>query len=254
MRRRDLIAGAGGVLIASAFHQAGAESQSPASLSGARAIVDGREVRLADILAPATAGGRADPYAAQFQRALADTLSHPVRAEESGPVDRWNRPFVRLYVEHQRGVMLATAQERLVAVGAARTLPESGDHGFIRRLLTLEEAARKTRIGLWGLAPYRVYPATDARRAVGAFSLVEGAPVTAVKRGGRVYLNFGDDYREDFTASVKSGLARAWAKTGLDLETLAGAPLRIRGHVAWINGPSIDLTHPLQIEILKQAA
>ncbi|MEQ8936540.1 MAG: thermonuclease family protein [Amphiplicatus sp.] len=254
MRRRDLIAGAGAVVVASAFQRAGAESASSATVSGARAIVNGREIRLSDILAPAMAGGRADPYAAQFQRALADTLSHPVRAEESGAADRWNRPFTRLYVEHQRGVMLATAQERLVACGAARTLPESSDHAFIRRLLLLEEAARRTRIGLWGLAPYRVHPADDARRAVGDYNLVEGAPVTAVKRGGRVYLNFGDDYRKDFTASAKSGLARAWAKTGLDLETLAGAPLRIRGHVAWINGPSIDLTHPLQIELLKQAA
>ncbi len=254
MRRRDVIAGAGGVLVAGALSRANAGSVQSAMLEGARAMVGGREVRLADILAPSAGEGRGDPYAAHFRRALGETLAHDVRIEEVGPRDRWDRPFVRLHVEHQRGVMLATAQERLVAVGAARALPESGDHAFIRRLLMLEDAARRSRLGLWALAPYRVHPAGDARRAVGAFNLVEGAPATAVKRGGRVYLNFGENYREDFTASAKSGLARAWAKMGLDLETLGGASLRIRGHVAWINGPSIDLTHPLQIELLKKTA
>jgi hypothetical protein len=29
--------------------------------------------------------------------------------------------------------------------------------------------------------------------------------------------------------------------------------VRLRGHVSWINGPSVEITHPLQVEALSAA-
>ncbi len=82
--------------------------------------------------------------------------------------------------------------------------------------------------------------------------LLVGAVLAAVKQGGRLYLNCGEDFRTDFTATAKPAAARRWRKGGLiDLETLTGAAVRVRGYVASINGPSIEIAHALQVERLS---
>lgn len=214
-------------------------------LSGDRFIHDGREMRLAGIRAPEIAPGFKEPYAEEARRRLAAILASPVSIAEAGAPDRWGRPPAELRLAGGE-----SAQAMLIAQGFAQVMPEGEDHDFIRALLAVETEARAARRGLWAHPRYRIHDAGNARGAIGAFNIVEGAPRAAAKRGGRVYLNFGEDYRTDFTASARSVLARRWAKTGLDLETLAGERLRIRGYVAAINGPSIDLAHPLQIERL----
>ncbi|MGE0408390.1 MAG: thermonuclease family protein [Amphiplicatus sp.] len=187
-----------------------------------------REVRLVDII-------------------LDELVSIPKDAviEDAMAPDRWNRRVAKVILSDG-----GTMQERLVASGEARVRPESDDRPFIQRLLALEGEARATRRGLWRAPAFRVFDAADAAPAVGAFNLVEGVVVTAAKRGGRVYLNFGEDYRTDFTAAAKPSAARRWAKAGLDLVALADARLRLRGHVVWINGPSIEIVHPMQVECL----
>lgn len=229
MRRRCFIAGAAALC-------------APAAAARAPA---GETLRLVGVRAPETAAGFEEPYAEESRRAFAVILAMPFAMQPAGAADRWGRaPAVLLLAGGE------SAQAVLVAQGAAQVAPEGDDHDFIRTLLALEEEARAARRGLWAHQRYRVHDAGDARRAIGAFNLVEGAPLAAARRGGRVYLNFGDDYRTDFTASARAGLARAWARNGLDLETLAGERLRIRGYVAAVNGPSVDLAHPLQIERL----
>jgi micrococcal nuclease len=68
--------------------------------------------------------------------------------------------------------------------------------------------------------------------------------------GGRFCLNFTRDWRRDFTVSIARKDARAFAAAGLDPKTLEGKRLRVRGWLAWRGGPSIEATHPEQIELL----
>jgi len=60
----------------------------------------------------------------------------------------------------------------------------------------------------------------------------------------RLYLNFAGDWRGDFTISIARKDAAAFATAGLDPPTLAGKRLRVRGWLAWRNGPMIEATHP----------
>jgi hypothetical protein len=58
--------------------------------------------------------------------------------------------------------------------------------------------------------------------------------------GGRIYLNFADDWRSDFTISIEQDVP-ALAAAGIDLKGLAGKPVRVRGWIEWRNGPILPL-------------
>jgi len=44
----------------------------------------------------------------------------------------------------------------------------------------------------------------------------------------------------------------AFAAAGIDLRSLAGKRVRVRGTLAWRNGPMIEASHPEQIELVPE--
>lgn len=240
MKRRSFLAGAAALPFGPV--------RAATAMGGGSFTHDGGEFRLVDVLAPAGP----EPYAAESGAALQRILGRGrLDLQDKLESDRWGRRVVAAAVETLEGVQ--SVQELLLREGAARVRPESRDRAFIARLFAAESAARESSLGLWGRPAYAVRDAAT-HRAAGAFDLVEGAAVAASIRKGRAYLNFGADYRTDVTATANSSDARRWKKEGLDWSGLAGVRLRIRGYVAWINGPSIEVTHPMQIERLSAEA
>jgi hypothetical protein len=213
-------------------------------LTGSSFHVGADECRLSDVLAP-----QADePFSAESAAICSDVLGQGrLDLLDMSERDRWNRRVVRAAVETPEGVR--SVQEFLVREGGARVRPESEDDAGILRLLAAEGEARAARRGLWRLAFYAVRDAA-AHPSSGAFHLLEGNAVSAAVSKGRAYLNFGEDYRKDVTATASSRNVRRWVKEGLDWSALAGTRVRVRGYVSWINGPSIEVTHRRQIEIL----
>ena len=65
-----------------------------------------------------------------------------------------------------------------------------------------------------------------------------------------VYLNFGPDWRRDFTVRIAKEVARRLADAGLDLASLPGREIEIRGVVLEAGGPLIELSHPEQMQLL----
>jgi endonuclease YncB( thermonuclease family) len=247
MIRRSFLAG----LAASAPFGASAKStaSNAEALSGDRFTVDGAEFLLADIAAPPlyTLASETPAYFGAARRALQTSLAGVIEIEDVLPATRWGVRVVHV----RRPQAQETLQEMLIAAGAARVAPQTGGHDFIKRLFALEEDARISRRGLWALAGYRIFNADSAWGAVGGFHLVEGTVARVAQFSGRFYLNFGEDYRTDFTAGATSALYRRWAEAGDDLATFSGTRIRVRGLVEAINGPSIDLKHPLQVERLE---
>jgi hypothetical protein len=68
--------------------------------------------------------------------------------------------------------------------------------------------------------------------------------------GGRIYLNFGDDWRSDFTISIDRKDVPAFPAAGIDVKALAGKRVWVRGWIEWRSGPMIAATHPEQLELL----
>jgi hypothetical protein len=118
-------------------------------------------------------------------------------------------------------------------------------------MLALETDARDAGRGIWALPYYRLRDAGwPGGVPLDSFELVEGTVAEAADVDGRVFLNFGDDYKTDVTATVSRRDARLFKTEGIDLLALAGHRIRVRGWVTWRNGPSIEVSHPEQIEVL----
>ena len=116
-------------------------------------------------------------------------------------------------------------------------------------MLALERDARAQNKGIWGLRYYAIRAPESVTGDVGSFQLVRGVVTDAALVRGRVYLNFGADYRTDFTILVPPKVRRAFERQGVDLLALEGQAVQVRGWVKSFNGPMIELTHVEQLEL-----
>lgn len=215
------------------------------------ALDDGREVRFVGIQAPKLPLGRPGfrkwPLADEAKAAVAELAAgHTVSLYYGGrETDRYNRALAHLVTDS--GVWL---QGELLKRGLARVYSFADNRALVREMLALEAEARAAKRGIWRLDWYAVTPADDAARRIGDFAVIEGRVVdTAVVRG-RGFVNFGHDYKTDFTASIAPRDLRSFTREGIDLARYKGRLLRIRGWVKSYNGPMIEVTHPEQIEEL----
>lgn len=251
MKRRTFLAGVGTTLIAA---RAAAQNQPDrfTALSGDRFIQGDTEYRLADVMAPPlyTLDDKTPIYFNQSKSALQSLLDEEALIlTQTGPPNRWGVKTV--IAATQTGDALAVS---LVRNGAVRVAPQSEDLARIDRLFMLENEARKMKRGLWSRKAYRSRDANDlddAVTAIGDYHSLEGVVRRTAAARSRLYLNFGDDYRTDFTASAGNRLMRKWARAGFDLTSLESKRIRVRGFVTSLNGPSIDLTHVRQIEVTE---
>ena len=167
--------------------------------------------------------------------------------------DRYGQQLAQAFVVNSEGASF-WLQGRMVEDGLARAYSFADNRGCAAELIALEAKARAEHRGLWANAAYDVRLAADARalmRYLGSYQLVEGEVADAAVVKGRVYLNFGADWKTDFTATVDPAARRQFESAGLDLATLKGSRIRVRGWLENANGPEIHVTHSEQIELLS---
>jgi len=234
---------------------AATEAQDPAVTVTAADAVDGDTVRLSDgrllRLAAILAPKGAEPLADTARAALAEAVGQPLRLE-FGPrrIDRHGRLLAQAWLAAADSTPPLWLQERLLSAGLARVSSTPDTRARVPELLRLEAQARAAGRGLWSDPAYRVRTPDDLGPVLDSFQIVEGRALTAARVGGRGYLNFGADYKTDFTLSFDGESLRRLRESGIDFESLAGVRLRVRGWLRYFNGPLIDITHPEQIEVL----
>lgn len=226
---------------------------------GTFTLEDGRTVRLAALdvprpTAPAAndrrpaAQARREMVAAQARDALSALLGggEVALAVLQRPVDRYGRTLAHVVDRRDRWI-----QAEMVVRGFARVAVFADERAGLRELLALEAQARAERRGLWTLPEFRIVGADDALRFLDTFQLVEGRVRKVEQKGGRSFLNFGDDWRSDFTIVVPAAVRRQLASSGLDPAGYEGKMVRVRGWIKSRNGPSIELVQPEQIEVIE---
>jgi len=122
----------------------------------------------------------------------------------------------------------------------------------IGEMLALERQARQARRGIWRLGYYAIRSLDEASRHTGSFQLVEGRVREVATVRKRSYLNFGENWRTDFTIVISPSDRRQFLKAGFDPANFRGRRVRVRGWLKSYNGPMIEVTHPEQIEVLDE--
>jgi endonuclease YncB( thermonuclease family) len=218
-------------------------------------LEDGRQVRLVGIQAPKLPLGRPNfetwPLAEEAKAALgALALGRRLRLAYGGRrMDRHGRLLAHLYAAEADGAE-RWVQGALLEQGMARVYSFADNRALVAEMLALERAARAARRGIWTNPFYAIRDAEAAGGHLGTFQLVEGLVLEAAVVRGRAYLNFGADWREDFTATLAPEVRRRFEAEGIDPRDYQGIRLRVRGWLKSYNGPMIEVTHPEQIEVL----
>jgi len=214
---------------------------------------DGVIVRLVGIQAPKLPLGRpgfkAWPLADEAKSALeALGLGRRVTLYYGGRrTDRYGRALAHLYRDDGLWIQGAMLEQ-----GMARVYSFSDNRAAVAAMLEREAAARAGGLGIWRNSFYAVRRADGGAIPIERFELVEGRVLDVATVRDRTYVNFGADWRDDFTLSLAPRVRRLFEREGFDLESLEGRTVRARGWIKTRNGPMIEITHPEQIEVLDK--
>ncbi len=218
----------------------------------------GLKVRLSGVQAPKLPLGRKGFKAWPLGKEARAALTVLTKGQKVGLYyggerrDRYERALAQVFTLKANGKPDLWVQEEMVRLGMARvyTWPDTfQDSG---RLYMAEREAREAGRGIWSNAYYDIRsPAPNMlAQDVDSFQLVEGIITSTADVRGRVYLNFGADYKTDFTIAIAKRDRKRFKRAGLDPVSLEGARVRVRGWVELMNGPMIWLDHPERLEVL----
>ncbi len=121
------------------------------------------------------------------------------------------------------------------------------DAEFLRKL---EAMAAKKNIGIWNETQYSPIISADATTDyLGQYKIIRGIIIKHDEHKKTVYLNFGHDWRNDFTVRSPKKLFAEIVKINHWGKNLTGVEIICRGTLHNFYGPAIDLHHAGQCHI-----
>lgn len=221
--------------------------------NGDLVLEDGRAVRLEGLLLPAGARDHAPAYLAKQAIAALDDLSRNRRVGLSVLVpkeDRWGRLRAQVFFSDP-GDDDDWLQIAMLKRGFARVSIAPDRHECAGELYAAEAFARAHRYGIWGSAFYAVRTPDDLGDLVGTFQIVQGRVFSAAVKDGRGYVDFSDDWRNGFKATIAPDDMKRFREAGVDPRTYEGLTLRVRGFVDRLSGPEIAIARPEDVEVVQ---
>lgn len=221
--------------------------------NGVVVLRDGRAADLEGILLPRGQRDHAPAFLARQAIAAARGMAVHHRATlaaEWPKEDRYGRLRAQVFFPETDEPWLQVA---LLQQGLARVNIAPDRRECAAPLYAAERSARAHHRGIWAFAAYAIRTPHTLAGDMGTFQIVEGDVVSADVRGGRAYLNFGQDWRTDFTATISPDDMKLFRAAGIDPRGYAGKHVRVRGWIQSMNGPEIELADPESIEVLGPA-
>ncbi|MGZ6254065.1 MAG: thermonuclease family protein [Candidatus Binataceae bacterium] len=211
------------------------------------------DVRLIGLRAPEIAKGRRNfidqPMGEDAHHALEALLRGHTVSLRVGANDHDRNGRILAYAIRDDGLWLET---EILREGWARVYTFPDNRAFADDMLKAEREARAAKRGIWG-NPYYAVRGTDPKtllKDLNTYQIVEGKVVDTAEVRGRDYLNFGADYKTDFSVAIDKKAMPLFGRARLDPLLLKGKTIRVRGFIRDYNGPIIDVDHPEQIEVL----
>lgn len=213
----------------------------------AQKILNGDTILLNDGRTLHLQGVKAIPNAHRFLRSFLDGKD---LTYFDGVSDRYDRIDAQLYAS-KGDEKPQWLQGELLSKGLAFIYPPTGHEARLAEMYDAENTARKAHMGLWEDTAFADSRAENpAAIPIGKFVFVTGKVVKAERVKDKFYLNFGDNWRDDFTVAIAARDLKLFRKEGIDPANYAGQNIRVRGWVIRNFGPMIVVTHPGQIGVL----
>lgn len=217
-------------------------------------LANARHVRLVGIQAPKLPLGRPNfkawPLGEDAKAALEKMVLGKMLTLRLAPAPEDRHGRVLAHVTTQAAAVGDLwLQGEMLKRGLARVYTFPDNRILATEMLALERQARGDGIGIWALPYYGVRTPDNVRHDIGTFQIVEGRVLDTAKIKKRIYLNFGADWRHDFTIKLNLKNERLFHAAGIDPMGLKGKRVRVRGWVKSQNGPMIELDHPERLEL-----
>ncbi|MCC3861580.1 thermonuclease family protein [Pseudemcibacter aquimaris] len=213
-------------------------------------LANGTEVRLVGLQAPKIALGRKNfiewPLGYESKDALSQiVMGKTVSLYYGGrKMDRYGRALAHLFLEDGTWV-----QGEMLKKGMARVYSFADNRSIVGEMYTEEYKARTRDMGIWALDFYKIKPQENSGDHTNSFQVISGRVLEVATVRNNTYLNFGEDYRKDFTIVIPNRVKKMFEEKDINLSYLKGKNIFVRGWLKYYNGPSIDLTHPEQLVI-----
>lgn len=212
---------------------------------------EGEHIRLVNINTPEVAHDKtpAQPYGEEARHYMTQRVKgQKVEVKTARKkTDKYKRTLAEIFLKGQ------SLNEEMIAQGLAHvyTFPDNSEN--VQPLHNLEDAARRQRKGLWQSPRWQVMVAGSSvpDAWIGEFHIVEGTVRNVVPMKDRVYLNFGDNWRDDFTVEIPKKFSKQFAAQHINpAKDYRGKKLRVRGFLKPVNGVLVTATHPAQLEVI----
>ncbi len=176
---------------------------------------------------------------------------YQTRSAKSGRENRMDQTLAHLHDEKNN----VWIQGALISVGLARAMPTDTNPEMTREMLILEQQARAQNKGIWAKdSDYRLFTPEELAGKIGTIQVVQGRVVKTATVRNTLYLNFGTDWKTDFTVRMDTKLRKDLSRLGVDPMSLTGRTVRVRGYLEDYNGPMMTLENIHHLEILKEDA
>lgn len=173
-----------------------------------------------------------------------EVLIYQTRQAKIGRTNRLGQELSHL-VKKDDGTWVNGA---LVENGYARAMPSDANPEHTKTLYALEDKARAAKLLLWTDEGWPILSPDNANEGMGEYRIVEGVVQSAATVKNNLYLNFGKNWKDDFTVMLSPAIRRNLARQGIDPLSLAHKKIRVRGYIRDYNGPFIELESALRLE------
>jgi hypothetical protein len=223
--------------------------------NGALILDDGRAIHVEALLLPAGAKDKAPDYFAGQALNEMSALTHGrgvTLAVNPPKEDRYGRLRAQVFTTDDMDDSWVEAA--MLRRGLARVFIEPDRRECVRELYVIEAQARAAKNGIWSHPAYAVRTPQGLAHDGGTFQLVEGKVLTANVKDGRAFLDFGPNWRTDFTVTISPDDLKLFHASGVDPRDYAGKTVRVRGWIEQHNGPEMEVAVPEDIEVLPDVA
>ncbi len=116
--------------------------------------------------------------------------------------------------------------------------------------VNLQNQARDKKKGLW--ASYSLIEASEAHLYINQIRRVRGKVLSTYESDKCVYLNFGRDYKSDFTVVIFKNSLSAFQSININpVDSYRGKTVEVTGRIKEYNGPEIIVNSPYEIEVVS---